>query len=499
VKLSKKISFAAFCADILGEPISPAWITVFKAFEGQPLRDAELEIWHSLSGQEDYTPQVRGELWCVKGRRAAGTKTAAKFVTYRIHAHGHEFRRFAAKSDRLHALIVLQTRDVAKEVMAYFNGFYTDSPLLSGEVAEIFKNSIELKNGFVVSIATCSFRAPRGLNIPIGLLDETGAWRTEGTDLDVEVYRSLRPAMVQFKNSKLIGLGSPWVRAGLLFDCWQNRFDRSDRLVLCTPTPAMNPLIDPEELAREQANDPSNFRREFLAEFLDDIDSFLPDCDINSAVRSGVRERAPAMAFKGAYVGAIDASGLTGKDRFVLGIAHRTRKASSENISIEFDLLRGWSRAPVGAVCDEVAAILKSYFLTSVVADQFGFSFLKELLAQRGISVIQRSFTSRSKPEILLDLKLGLAQGRISLLDHAESLRELRMLESRRTSGGNYSIAGPRNAHDDYAITISLLSHEMKGGNSGVGFLICDGQVISNGSQPVWTDPRFFKTPRRHF
>jgi len=33
----------------------------------------------------------------------------------------------------------------------------------------------------------------------------------------------------------------------------------------------------------------------------------------------------------------------------------------------------------------------------------------------------------RSKPEILLHLKLALAQGRVSLLDHAESLRELRM------------------------------------------------------------------------
>jgi hypothetical protein len=124
VKINRKISFAAFCADVLGESISPAWVTVFKAFQGEPLTNAELETWRALSGQEDYKPQERGELWCVKGRRAAGTKTTAKFVCYLIHAHGHEYRKFAAKSDRLHALIVLQTRDIAKEVMAYFNGFY---------------------------------------------------------------------------------------------------------------------------------------------------------------------------------------------------------------------------------------------------------------------------------------------------------------------------------------------------------------------------------------
>ena len=42
----------------------------------------------------------------------------------------------------------------------------------------------------------------------------------------------------------------------------------------------------------------------------------------------------------------------------------------------------------------------------------------------------------RSKPEAFLDLKLSLAQGRAQLLDHPEALRELRMLESKRTSGG---------------------------------------------------------------
>jgi hypothetical protein len=497
MKLSKKISFASFCSDVLNEPISPAWVTVFKAFQGERLTAPELEIWRALSGQEDYTPQERSELWCVKGRRAAGTKTACKYLTYLIHAHGHEYRRYAAKSDRLHALIVLQTRDIAREVVSYFAGFYNDSPLLHSEVAEIFKNSIELKNGFVVSIATCSYRAPRGLNIPIGLLDETGTWRVEGADLDVEVYKSIRPAMIQFKNSKLIGLGSPWIKSGLLFDCWEKRSERDDRLVLRTPTAAMNPLIDLEELAREQANDPTNFRREFLAEWLDDVDSFLPDSDINAAIRNGVHERAPAAAYKGSYCAALDASGLSGKDKFTLAIAHKTARGSSENVTVEFDALRGWSRAPVGEVCDSITLILKSFSLHTVVGDQFGHAFLRELLATRGITVTQRPFTARSKPEIMLNFKLALSQGRIGLLDHLESVRELRTLESRRTSGGGYSISAPRGAHDDFSICCALLAYEMKAGNSSVGFLISNGQVIAPGC-PAWTDPRYFQSPKRH-
>lgn len=37
MKLSKKISFAAFCADILDEPISPGWVAEYKAFDGERL------------------------------------------------------------------------------------------------------------------------------------------------------------------------------------------------------------------------------------------------------------------------------------------------------------------------------------------------------------------------------------------------------------------------------------------------------------------------------
>ena len=71
------------------------------------------------------------------------------------------------------------------------------------------------------------------------------------------------------------------------------------------------------------------------------------------------------------------------------------------------------------------------------------------------------------------------------------------MLESRRTSGGNYSIAAPRGQHDDYAIVISLLAFEMKEGNSNAGFMVVNGAVVNPGA-PSWQDPRWFKAPKRH-
>ena len=495
MKLKKATpSFAAFCRDVIGEPISQAWDVAYKAFEGQPLKPDEIEIWRQLTGRETYQPAACHELTAVKGRRAQGTKTACKFLVYQIHTG--DFRRYAARADRLHVPVIAQTRETAKEIMGYLHAFYSESEALRREVAETFKQSIELTNGFVISVQTCSYRAPRGITAPLALLDEVGVWRVEGADVDREVVKALTPAMVQFPTRRMILLGSPWTKSGLLFERFERRFESADRLVLHCPTPLMNPLIPAEELAREQAADPQNYRREFLAEWLDDVDQFLPDSDVSAAISTGVRERGPAQILKGQYFAALDASGLTGKDAFTFAIGHRAVKGSGTGVA--FDVLRGWSRKPVGQVCDEIANLLNLFGIRSVTADQFGFAFLRELLAQRKIEVRQLAFTVRSKPEVMLDLKSGLAQGRIQLLDHPESLRELRMLESRRTSGGNYSISAPRGAHDDFACVIALLNHEMKNGASdGGGFLIIGdpgGGVIRSGDKrKAVDDPRFWK------
>src|SRR5580658_3700096 len=333
VKINRKISFAAFCADLLGEPISLAWIAAYRALDGEKLNASELEAWRSMTGLEDYASQDRRELVSIKGRRAQGSKTACKYLIYKLHTG--DYRRFAAKSDRLHVPIIAQVRDTAREIMSYLHSFYENSEVLRGQVHELFKQSIELTNGFVLSVQTCSYRAPRGITAPIALLDEVGVYRFEGSDVDSEVVRSLTPAMVQFPTRKLILLGSPWVKAGVLFERWERRAESNDRLVLHCPTPLMNPMISAEDLAREEQNDPQNYRREFLAEWLSDVDAFLPETDIAAAVRPGVRERIPADVYREIYCAALDASGLSGRDKFTLAVGHRTMRASSDAATIE--------------------------------------------------------------------------------------------------------------------------------------------------------------------
>ena len=452
------VSFEAFCSDpqLLNEPISRAWAVAYNAADRIPPRDdEERAIWRAISGQEVFEPRDVHQLVLVKGRRAGGTKTACKRICWRIHTAGYE--RFVSKGERLHAIITAQDKDTAREIKSYFEGFYTNSDVLAAEVLDIFRDRILLRNGFVISVKTCSFRAPRGIAVPLALLDEIGIWRTEGSNIDREVLRAITPAMVQFPGRELILAGTPWVGEGLLKEASTQPLARSDRFVLTCPTALMirgqsNASAIEAELETERASDPENFRREFECQWLADRDAYLPEADI-AAANTGRREQPPTPGAK--HIIVADASSLVGRDKFAVLGGH----VSGEVAVVDF--LRAWSQRPVPLVCDEMASLAKAYGC-KVIADQYGFAFLRELMATRGVQMEQLPFSSRSKPEIFLDLKLALSQGKLELLDHAESLRELRMLEATRLSGGGYRISAPRGRNDDLACVIAMFAHKAK-------------------------------------
>jgi hypothetical protein len=217
------------------------------------------------------------------------------------------------------------------------------------------------------------------------------------------------------------------------------------------------------------------------------VDAFLPTNDVTAAIRDW-RERAPVP--ETSYAMAIDASSLVGRDRFVVGGGH----AHEGGVAVDF--LRGFSGQSVGQVCDEAAALAKKYQAQPVLADQYGFAFLSELMRQRDVELTQLPFNSRSKTEIFLDLKTMLAQGKLEIPDHAEAVRELRSLQATRLSGGGYRISAPRSAHDDFACVLALLAHEAAEGAAGaapwVEFIEC-GPTAPPKSM---TREDFFKPPR---
>jgi hypothetical protein len=491
----KSIPFEVFCSDpqLVGEPISKPWSVFYRAIEGLPLDAEETEIFCVCSGRDSYVPRVYTEATALAGRRSEKTSTGLKYMLWKLLSTPEWLKKHRGT---IRIPIVAQDMRIAKDIKKTAQDFVLNSPLLKNEVAEVLATEIQFRNGICLTVYPATWSSTRGLSCPGGFLDELAFVTIDGGS-DVELVRQIRPTMLRYGALKrLLKLTTPWQRSGLVYDEFSHRGERPDLLVWQASTQFMTPRVSAELLEKERTSDPTYFAREYEAIFTDDLECFIPAADVDLAIRKGVKERPFIPTIKGHYFGVIDASSLTGRDRFVFGIGHPA-SCGSAGMGTAIDVLRGWTRSTVNQVCDEVAAIAKAFSIHTITADQHGYAFLRELMAQRGISLKQLPFTSRSKPEIFIGMKVAFAQARVQLLDHPEAARELRALESKRTSGGHYQISAPRSLHDDFATSVALLIHETKESNSGAGFLIVNGAVV--GDTPNWKDPRFYQAPKRHF
>lgn len=449
-------SFATFCDDILGEPISPAWATFYKCLEGEPLTAWERSLYLASTGRSEYVPRSYVEATGIIGRRGEKTTTALKFLIFKILTAGWESQarpsllaRLTRRRRLLRVPIIAQDMRVAGDIKLVAEQLVLDSPVVEREVADIRNTEIVFRNGIALTVFPCTRASVRGLTCPACLCDELAWCVVEGAS-DVELLRQIRPSMIQFGPARrLLKMSTPWMKSGLLYEEYSRRAERPDVLCWQAGTETMTPRIDAAELEKERALDPVYFAREYEAQFVDDLESFLPQKDIDAAI--GDYQELPPRP-EPYYVAAIDASSIGGKDRFAFGIAH------TDESGAYVDVLRGWRRATVREVMDEIAKLAGDYNVAQVLADQYSFVFVKELFAERGVFITELAFTARSKAEVHFSLKNTLARGTFHLPENPEAAKELRALESIRTSGGGYRISAPRGANDDYATVVALLA-----------------------------------------
>jgi hypothetical protein len=504
--MSNLPDFATFCSEVLAEPISPAWATFYRAVEGLPLDEEGVELYRQSTGRDHYEPRAYTEATAICGRRSEKTQTCLKFLLWLILFAGFEkqqrtswFARLGRHTRLLRIPIIAQDTRVAGDIKRTAESLCLAAPLVSREVVDVTADSVIFRNGIALTVFSATKASVRGLPCPAGLLDEFEFVAIDGAD-PRELVRQVRPSMIQFGAARrLIKLTTPWRKSGLAYQEFAQRAERPELLVWQASTATMTPRIDAAELERERLTDPVYFAREYLAEFAsDDLEALIPAGDIQAAIGSWT-EQPPRSGVS--YYMALDASGLTGGDRFTFGIA----ETGTDGTNVV--LLRGHRRAPVPQVCDEIADLAKLYGISRIVADQYSFSFLAELMRQRDVTLEQLPFTSRSKPEIFFSLKNSLAQATLKIPNHPEVLRELRALESLRTSGGAYKIGAPRGQHDDFATVLALLAHGAKRSNYEPFFEVFDGRVrypadpmdINNdfGFEPA-RQPRVASFGRRH-
>ena len=186
--------------------------------------------------------------------------------------------------------------------------------------------------------------------------------------------------------------------------------------------------------------DPDKARSEYLAQFRDDISTFIGHEQVLRLVAAGVKEREPVSTFR--YSAFVDPSGGVG-DSMTLGIAH------SENDKAVLDAVREW-KPPFNPddVVVQACALLRRYRVSSVTGDRFGAEWVAQAFGRRGVSYVA---SERNKSEIYLEALPLLTGGTAVLLDSERLVRQITGLERRTTRLGRDTVDHAPREHDDLA------------------------------------------------
>ena len=421
------------------------WRVIERAIFGLPIPEADMPLFRDLTGREEAPDRPAKEIWVSAGRRSGKSRKAATIAVFlsTIGAETLGYRQRLAPGERAVVLLLATDKAQAKVTLDYARAIFDAVPMFKATIERSTGDGLELNNKMSLMVVANDFRSIRGRTLAACIFDETAFWRNELTsNPDLEVYRAVKPALASMPNSLLIGISSPYRRAGLLWSKFKRHWGKPGSvLVIKASTELLNPNIDREEVAEAYADDPEAARAEFGAEFRTDIADFVPREVVEALVSPGVFERLPVRGAR--YSAFTDPSGGSA-DSFTVAICHREK-----NDVAVLDAVR--ERKPPFSpeqVVEEFSGLLGSYGVREVVGDRYGGEWPSEQFRKRGITYRP---SECAKSEIYLESLPLLNGGRVDLLDNDRLVAQICGLERRTARGGRDTVDHAPGARDDLA------------------------------------------------
>ena len=451
------------------------WRTILKAAFALPMTDDERAFFRTVADREPPAKPVK-ELWIAAGRRAGKDSLASVIAAHTAALfNGAAFLR---PGERAQVMCLAVDRDQSKIVLNYTRSFFTDLPVLAGMIEKETAFGFELDNAVDIVVATNSYRSVRGRPVLCAIFDEIAFWRDENSaSPDTEVYKALKPATVSLPGAIIIGISSPYRKAGLLYDKFKKHFGKDgDVLVIKAPTRALNPTIPQSVIDEALAEDPAAARAEWLAEFRDDVGGWADLAIIEATVDRKVMVRPPRGGIH--YVGFSDPSGGA-RDSFTTAIAHLEGDTAVLDCLVE-------CKAPFNptTATKQMAAVLAQYKLSSTVGDKYGAAWIVDAFAKCGIKY---EHSERDRSSIYLDALPLFTSGRARLIDNPKMVNQFASLERRTSSVGKDRVDHGPGGHDDLCnsaagalvlaaskkqpmiITPAMLAQSMRPNRSAIG------------------------------
>jgi len=434
---------------LLGAALGPAdswstWLVALRAAFGIKLNRSERRTFASIAGSRKRPKHKLQELWCIAGRGSGKSRISAAIAVYLACFQDHDLDA----GEQGYVLVLAGSRDQAKMVFSYAAAFLRRSPILRKMIRNVTAYEIQLTNGVTIAVHSNSFRLIRGRTLLAVVFDEIAFWRDDtSANPDVETYRAVRPSLAR-TGGMLIGISSPYRRAGLLHQKYKDHFDVDDPDVLVVKggTSVFNPTISQAVIDKELAKDPEAGRSEWLAEFRSDVSSLLDDAVIDDAVDYARPLELPPRGNRKYYAFADASAGR--HDAFSITIGHLEGPTKEEAEWIG-DVVRGRS-APFDprAVAQEYARLAREYGCLKMVGDAYAGEWVSTAFADAGMRYEKSPLT---KSQLYLEALPHFNRGAVSIPNHEQLLRELRGLERRTHRSGKDTVDHGQRGSDDFA------------------------------------------------
>ena len=422
-----------------------AWRVFLKSLFALPMDNDELTLYRQCTGRETPPQKPFQEAWVPTGVRSGKSFIAALVAVFL--GCFRDYRDHLAPGERAMILVIAADRAQAQVIFRYCKGFLAANRMMSRMVESERTEAIDLKNRVTITVATASYRSVRGFTCAAIVADEIAFWRSDdGANPASEVLRALRPRLATIPDSILLGISSPYMRSGPLWQAFKDHHGKDGSDVLCwkSDSRTMNPTISQALIDRDMAADPEASRAEWYGEFRSDLAEFLPIEALEAVVIPGRFELPPLAGVQ--YRHFVDPSGGR-NDAATLAIGHRDQGR------IILDLARRWPAPHDPAqVVAEQAELIKMYNGHRVTGDRYAGAWPEQEFSKAGI---RYEASEKDRSALYLELLPLVLSGRVELLDVKHLVVELRSLERRTRSGGRDSVDHPPRGSDDLANAVA--------------------------------------------
>lgn len=470
-----------FCQELDETTNHNVWMETKTAegnFDLQQVSMTETDLYLYMTSKEYDVSQIkiRNKINFIIGRRGGKTTITAMLAIYC--AIITNWRPYLHKTPYATVLLMSHTKEFTAEILEILRNFIESSPILKRLINTKKKNTMNTMNLSVpfigddekitysrvqIKVGAASSKTTRGIAACAVLCDEIAFWNLDENmkETDEKIMRAVRPATKQFgKKAILIKLSSPGIKQGVLYNeylKWNKGTLPKSYASFKAPSWVWNTILPKEEFVEEWELDQDGFDTEYRANFVDSLSNFILPEFIDMAMVKGAKFQPPeSKKSPVVYRAAIDAAYK--RDAFTFSVVGHFENRIKQYVLMGWE---GTKKNPVQAkeVAQYIRTICKEYGIDEVAADQYSFEPLREIFAQYGVSLIEKTFTLTFKKQIYFNLKRLIHSQQMDLLDHEKLGKELKELVIEQTGSGQIRIGHPPGGHDDYADSTAIAAY----------------------------------------